>query len=204
MPCFLHLKHPAQVQHSMVLCGLSVSTYFAVSSCACFTGEGIVFVCSGFASALEFLAILRSTVLGRNLSWVCKQAGLSVSPHKGLRRDYAGTMFSEVRVKVGDTAWENAQSALTDFYSSSSMPDFYLFFKLWNNPSVYQWQLKKEHHFDFTMYGFNPTVSIFTLHAIHKHDIQLLSQKGQRSLAGKSHMDIPSNHLELLFLTQHR
>lgn len=87
-----------------------------MSSCACCGGVGYCFVCSGFASALEFLAILRSIVLGRNLSRVCKQAGLSACSHKGLRRDCAGTMFSEVRVKAGDIAWENSQRALTDFY----------------------------------------------------------------------------------------
>lgn len=176
-----------------------------MSSCACCGGVGYCFVCSGFASALEFLAILRSIVLGRNLSRVCKQAGLSACSHKGLRRDCAGTMFSEVRVKAGDIAWENSQRALTDFYIILQRASSSIYSSSTEiTPALYQWQLKKEHHFDFTMYGFNPTVSIFTSHANQKHDIQPLSQKGQRILAGKSHMEIPSNHLELLFLTRHR
>lgn len=79
--------------------------------------------------AMKSVLKLFSSVLGRNFSRVCKQAGLSVSPRKRLRCDRAGTMFSEVRVKAGDIAWENSQSVSQTFTSSSSVPEFYLFFK---------------------------------------------------------------------------
>lgn len=106
-------------------------------------GSAVLFCLFEFCFSSGILTILRSIVLGRNLSWVCKQAGLSACPHKGLRRDCAGTMFSEVRVKAGDIAWENSECSHRLIHHPPESLEFYLFFKHWNNSSLYQWQLKK-------------------------------------------------------------
>lgn len=165
------------------------------------------FVCFfALASVFWFSAIVRNRGLGRNFSYVFKQAGRSP---KGLRLLCPGIMFSQVRVKANgnwlrDTAGKNSESSHILFHYPPGRLQFYLLCRHWNNPSIFQQQLKKEHLFDFTMYGFNPTASLLASHAIPELGSHTpnshISPKRAKDLADKRHIEIPANHL---FLNQY-
>lgn len=135
-----------------------------------------------FCFGTSVLTILRNTVLGRSFPHVFKQAGQSVCTHKGHRPYCTAVVFSKVRVKARRQL--AGRCCLGKFAESSHILlhyppkclKFYLFLQHWNNPSILLKQFKKESLFDFAMYGFNLTVSIFTLHAVpalgsHRPDI---------------------------------
>lgn len=87
-----------------------------MSSCACCGGVGYCFVCSGFASALEFFAILRSVVLGSNLSRVCKQVGSLHALTKGSDVTVLEPCFLKWEWKPEIRPGKIHRVLLTDFY----------------------------------------------------------------------------------------
>lgn len=175
-----------------------------MSSCACW-GVG----CYCFVSWV-LLQCFNSWQSQGETSPVFKWAGQSVCIHKGLRSYSARICFlkSEWKPKYNwlrDIAWENSQSPLTYFYIilqsasssiySSSAEVTPAYFSNNSRKSIF---LTSPCMVSVQLFPFSHHMLFANL--TYRHS----PPKGQKMSVGKRHGEIPSNHLELLFLTQHQ